>query len=417
MHTHLKNMILDDIKAKSSLKLFEDSHKLTNYLTNHEQTQKYDELISYTFDKNKALLHGDTSVLNLDELKSIFQLPRRHMAEFTFHKKKHVLFGIVVPLSDGGYYYASYNILPMLNNTRIIPLMTGAVLFTVLLSILIISLPFSIRNMLRVNKILDVMHEYANGKHQVRVMNNGYNDEFGRLSDETDLLLSRTEKLMEQVRTANSHIAHELKTPLTRVKNRLINTSAIVEGQALDELEEAAKEIDRVLYLFRAIMKLTEVENGLLSLKREPIHSVKLLQDVTEYYDPLIEQHNISLKISVNKNHSFYADYALILQAVANLLDNAIKYAPDSSKIILRINQQLDTTYIQIIDEGPGIPENMLSQVKERFQRIKRSGTKGFGLGLPFVQAVAERHHGTLSLANCTPGLMATITCRNESVT
>jgi signal transduction histidine kinase len=414
MHSHLKNMILDDIKSKNALQLLDNSNHLAAYLNHRELTNQYEELISYAFDKDRHVLHGDLTILNREELIPIFQVPKHHMSEMMFHKKNHELFGMVVPLADGGYYYTSYNMLPMLNSTRIIPLMTGAVLFAVLLSILLISLPFSIKNMLRVNRILSVMREYANGHHFVRITDNGYNDEFGRLSEETNMLLARTQTLMEQVRTTNSHIAHELKTPLTRVKHRLANTSALVQGKALDELDEAASEIDRILYLFRAIMQLTEVENGLLSLQRESVNACQLLEEVSEYYGPLLEQHRIELKISARKKYYFHADYALIFQAVANLLDNAIKYAPESSAIKLRIEQQLDTTYIRVIDQGPGIPQDQIPKMTERFQRLNTiSSVKGFGLGLPFVQAVAERHQGALSLINCNPGLMVTISCRN----
>lgn len=211
MHTHLKDMILDDIKNKSALNLFDDSSQLAVYLKTQKQANQHDELISYTFDHQRRLLQGDISILSEKELAPIFHSPSHHLTEIMFHQSDRELFGMAVPLADGGYYYASYDIQPMLNSTRIIPLMTGAVLFAVLLSILLVSLPFSIKNMTRVNRISQVMREYADGHHLARVVDNGYNDEFGRLSHETNTLLARTHMLMEQVRTVNSHIAHELK--------------------------------------------------------------------------------------------------------------------------------------------------------------------------------------------------------------
>ncbi|MZI92878.1 sensor histidine kinase [Vibrio sp. CAIM 722] len=414
MHEHVEGIILDDIKSKQTMNLFNKSRELSQYLSQREVSNQYDELITYILNEYGTVIYSDSQILSAEELSSIATYQHKHIAMLTFHKPKKELFGMVMPIADGGYYYASYNMSPMLNSTRIIPLMTGAVLFTVLLSILLISLPFSIRNLLRVNRILSVMGDYSQGRHDVRIHDQGYNDEFGRLSSETNLLLSRTQLLMEQVRTANSHIAHELKTPLTRLKNRLINTSEMVEGKALDELDAAGMEIDRILYLFRAIMQLTEIENGQLSLQRKPIDAYHLLSEVYEYYEPLLEQKGIELKIKAEKKHIFHADFALIFQAVANLLDNAIKYAPNSSVIKLKIDKQLDVTLIKVIDQGPGIPTEQMPNVLKRFQRLhKEKSIEGFGLGLPFVQAVAERHQGHLSLINGQKGLVATISCRD----
>ncbi|WGY46415.1 HAMP domain-containing sensor histidine kinase [Vibrio sp. ABG19] len=413
MLDHVKNMILDDIKNKQNMNLFSSSQKLADYLNQRKLTNQYDELITYTFNPLGDLLYGDAQILTLEEIQTILTRQKAHISTLSFHKPQKELYGMVIPIADGGSYYASYNMSPMLNSTRIIPLMTGAVLFTVLLSILLISLPFSIKNLLRVNRILKVMEEYAKGDHHARITDAGYNDEFGRLSSETNLLLSRTKLLMEQVKTANSHIAHELKTPLTRLKHRLINTSEMVDGSALDELDAASMEIDRILYLFRAIMQLSEIENGQLSLQRESIDAQHLLSEVRDYYEPLLEDKGIELKIKATHKAVFYADYALIFQAVANLLDNAIKYAPQSSMIKLQVEQQLETTYIHVIDEGPGIPDDQLSLVLKRFHRLERvKSIEGFGLGLPFVQAVAERHQGRFTLVNGQTGLIATISCR-----
>lgn len=417
MHDHVQNMILDDIKNKQTMNLLGNSRALAEHLIQREQTNQYDELISYIFDQFGQRLYGDERLLTSTEIQSILAREKSHISILSFHKPQKELYGIVIPIADGGAYYASYNMSPMLNSTRIIPLMTGAVLFTILLSILLISLPFSIKNLLRVNRILRVMGEYAKGDHDARISDSGYNDEFGRLSNETNLLLSRTQLLMEQVKTANSHIAHELKTPLTRLKHRLINTSEMVEGAALDELDAAAMEIDRILYLFRAIMQLSEIKNGQLSLQKESIDVHHLLSEVRDYYEPLLDEKGMKLKIKVTHKGIFYADYALVFQAVANLLDNAIKYAPHSTVVKLQVEQQLETLYIHVIDGGPGIPPDQLPLVLKRFHRLEGvKSIEGFGLGLPFVQAVAERHQGHLTLVNGTTGLIATISFKQSTM-
>ncbi len=416
MHDHVENMILDDIKNMQQHHLFTSTQQLTRYLARRELSNQYDELIAYTFDKSGHVTFGDADILSAADLARITQHRLHGIVRLSFHKLHYELLGLVMPIADGGAYYAAYNMQPMLNSTRIIPLMTGAVLFSILLSILLISLPFSIKNMLRVNRILQVMDEYAKGRHNARIHEQGYNDEFGRLSCETNMLLARTQTLMEQVRTANSHIAHELKTPLTRLKHRLVNTAELVDGPALNELDAAALEIDRILYLFRAIMRLTEVENGQLSLQREAICAHDLLAEVSDYYEPLLEQHGINLKLHAERKHTFYADYALVFQALANLLDNAIKYAPHSRTITLGIEQELSCTILRVSDEGPGIPESQIPTVLKRFQRLEHTRMiDGFGLGLPFVQAVAERHQGTFNLCNAQPGLIAKIRLRNSS--
>ncbi len=412
MYDHVKNIILDDIKNKQGMNLFADSNQLADYLKQGKLTNQYNELLTYVFSGSKQVLYSNTDILTPNDFTTIFQHSRTHSSLLSFNVNNKELLGLLIPVADGGLYFASYDTSPMLNSTRIIPLMTGAVLFTVLLSILLISLPFSIKNQLRVSRILLVMSKYAQGQHHERIEDSGYNDEFERLSSETNLLLSRTQMLMEQVRTANSHIAHELKTPLTRLKHRLSNTAELVDGAALDELDAAGMEIDRILYLFRAIMQLSEIENGQLSLQRQTVDAHQLLNEVYEYYEPLMEQKNIRLKILGSRKASFYADYALIFQAVANLLDNAIKYAPSNSMIKLQAERQLDSILIQVMDEGPGIPQSQIANVMKRFQRLDvNKKIEGFGLGLPFVQAVAERHQGKFTLVNGKVGLIATIHC------
>jgi Signal transduction histidine kinase len=327
------------------------------------------------------------------------------------------LFGLLTPLADGGLYFNAYNIQPMLQQTRIIPLMTGAGLLAIQLSILLISLPFSLHNLFRVNHIIEVLEQYARGKHDVRVNYKNNGDEFGQLGKEINLVLSRTETLMGEVRTITSHVAHELRTPLTRLQHKLINLSEKTDEHELQELEEAIKETEQIQRLFRSIMRLSEVETGQVSHQKNKINAYDILHEAYEYYLPLAENLDIQLNIVANKKYHFYADKILIFQAIANLLDNALKYAPDSRVITLSLESSLGNTLIKVSDQGKGIAEEDQSVVTKRFKRLtSKQDVFGHGLGLTLVQAITTLHNGELTLINNHPGLTVCIALHSNEI-
>lgn len=403
-------MILENIESQSIKDNFEDSRKLAEKLKNENIQDKRKDHFNFIFDKNRKLLLGGENNIPKDQILKLTENINYPPATISFKNNKIELLGLLIPLKDGGIYLNTYNVKPMNQQTQSISFMTGGGLLVIQLMILLISLRFSRHNLRRVNNIINTLERYASGEHNVRVDIETNKDEFDQLSREINIVLVRTQRLMVEVRDITSHVAHELRTPLTRLQHKLINISERAEGKELTELEQAIKETEQIQVLFRSIMRLSEVETGQVHHQKDTINAYEILYDVYEYYQPLAEQYDIELHIDANKKHTFTADKVLIFQAIANLLDNAIKYAPQSKIIRLCICESHKDTYIKITDQGSGIPEENHKFVTQRFKRLTtKQDVFGHGLGLTLIQAIVSLHNGELILTNLHPGLCACI--------
>jgi signal transduction histidine kinase len=410
MKSHVRGMILENLNMQSLNTPLTNSRVLAQTLNCEGVSGNRKDHFTFLFDTSGNLLHGDK--LNItDEQVDILKAKKDNPSSIISLKSDHLeLLGLLVPLADGGMYFNAYNVLPMIQQTRIIPLMTGAGLFAIQLIILLLSLPFSLHNRNRVNHIIETLEQYAKGKHDVRVNYKNDGDEFDQLSQEINLVLGRTQKLMGEVRSITSHVAHELRTPLTRLQHKLIDISERVDDKEFSDLEQAINETEQIQILFRSIMRLSEVETGQVSHQKDKINAYEILHEVYEYYHPLAENHNIELQLHASKRHVFIADRILIFQAIANLLDNAIKYAPESKTISLSIDTTLGETVIKVADQGKGIPEESQQFVTQRFKRLSpKKDVFGHGLGLTLVNAIISLHNGELTLSNAYPGLIVCI--------
>lgn len=417
MKSHVRSMIFENLEKQKLNIAYNSSIQLAELLTKTNITESRKDHFTFIFDANSQILSGDKRYLSDSHIEALQQNNTNPPRILSLKSPNIELLGLLVPLVDGGMYFNAYNVQPMIQQTRLIPLMTGAGLLAIQLTILFISLPFSLHNLYRVNHIIDVLEDYARGKHDVRVSYKNNGDEFGRLSQEINLVLGRTQKLMEEVRNITSHVAHELRTPLTRLQHKLINLSERVQGEEQHELEFAIKETEQIQVLFRAIMRLSEVETGQICHQKDKINAYDMLYEVYEYYQPLAENHGIELHLDAHKKHVFYADQILIFQAIANLLDNAIKYAPHSKIIQLSIATSSGDTLIKVTDQGPGIPEESQHFVTQRFKRLtSKKEVFGHGLGLTLVQAIVSLHHGDLILTNTHPGLCVCIKLRSNEM-
>ncbi|MBX2847361.1 sensor histidine kinase [Marinomonas aquiplantarum] len=406
MKSHVRGMIFENLENQALKGLFNHSTQLAHQLRIESPIDHRKDHFIFIINPNGNILYGPQHLIHRQQIDVLQQ--KRSVAPTVLSLKTldHELFGLLVPLTDGGLYFNAYDIQPMIQQTRIIPLMTGAGLLAIQLMILLISFPFSLHNLFRVNHIIEVLTQYAQGKHDVRVNYRNNGDEFGQLAREINLVLGRTQTLMEEVRTITSHVAHELKTPLTRLQHKLINVSESLTDKELTELENAIKETEQIQQLFRSIMRLSEVETGQVSHQKNKINAYDILYEAYEYYQPLAELYNIQLKLSASKKHYFYADKILIFQAISNLIDNAIKYAPESQTITLGIKSTPNKTLISVSDQGKGIRDADKQTVTKRFKRLThKKEVFGHGLGLTLVKAITTLHNGELTLENNHPGL------------
>lgn len=227
-------------------------------------------------------------------------------------------------------------------------------------------------------------------------------DDLGKMSTTLNLMLDRTEELMGGVRQVSDNIAHDLRTPLTRLRNHIEATKHDNSEMAKTTL---LNEADQLLSTFNALLRISRIET---EKKREHFQTIAirtLIEDVIALYEPLAEVKRITIKQQLS-NVEFVGDRDLLFQAYANILDNAIKYTAEGGVISVGMSSKGERIIITIEDSGGGIKEQDIEKVFQRFFRSDVSrATTGNGLGLSLVQAVFDLHHGQLHLENTKKGL------------
>ncbi len=267
------------------------------------------------------------------------------------------------------------------------------------------------RNFLRrIDAITGTSRNIMAGDLTQRMPVQGTNDELDRLSVSLNEMLDQIERLMSGMKDVTTNIAHDLKTPLTRMRARV--EAALRSGKP-DEyraaLNQSLEESDSLLRTFNALMSIARAESGNARESLEPLNLADTLNDVIELYEPIIEEAGGTLKHHIDSDLAIKGDRQLLAQAVSNLIDNAIKYGAESAPEI-SVTATRSTTAIEVIvsDNGPGIPEADRERAKERFTRLDASRTKpGNGLGLPLVASIVHLHGGELKLEDNAPGLRA----------
>jgi len=245
-----------------------------------------------------------------------------------------------------------------------------------------------------------------------RVRRSGRGDELDRLADVINEMLDRIGRLMDGVRQVSNAIAHDLRTPITRARARL--EDAALHATTADELraaiERATDDLDGVVAIFQALLRISEIEAGSRRSSFSRVEITPLLRDVAELYDVVAEENGIELAVDVRDGLALFGDATLIQQAVANLLDNALKFSPAGTVVRLQGLAGPHGIEITVADQGPGIPEADRGRVVERFYRGEAARhTPGSGLGLTLTAAVAQLHGGSLRLGDAQPGLVATL--------
>jgi signal transduction histidine kinase len=260
----------------------------------------------------------------------------------------------------------------------------------------------------RIDTINRASKEIMTGNLSKRIPSRGSGDEFDQLSENLNHMLDQIELLMDGVRRVSDNIAHDLRTPLSRLRQRLEAARAghgDDQGQ-LELIDQAVQEADRLLKTFNALLRIARIESDTLQATFSGVDMGDLLRDVVDLYEPVAEEKSQVIEISGDASAIVDGDRDLLFQALANLFDNAIKYSPESS--ILRVD--LNAAGMNLCDRGPGIPASEHDKVFQRFYRSDASrSTSGSGLGLSLVQAVAELHKMDIELSSNNPGLCVTL--------
>ena len=264
----------------------------------------------------------------------------------------------------------------------------------------------------RVDDMTGITRDIMAGDLDGRLRVAGTGDELDRLAQNLNDMLDRIGELMRGMREVSDNIAHDLKTPLTRLRNKA--DEALRTAKTQDELKAALEatieESDNLIRIFNALLMIARLEAGNAREALAGFDAAEAVRDVAELYEAVAEEVGVTLDVAVESGLPIHGSRELLGQAMANLLDNALKYgaAPDGSSQTITVSAQRIGQEVRIVvaDRGPGIPEEERSHVLERFVRLETARSRpGFGLGLSLAAAVARLHEGRLALEDNAPGL------------
>ena len=272
----------------------------------------------------------------------------------------------------------------------------------------------------RVDAMTETTRTIMTGDLSGRLPVAGTGDELDRLAGNLNAMLERIEALMHGLKEVSDNIAHDLKTPLTRLRNRSEEAlrTAKSEAEYRAALESTIEESEGLIRTFNALLMIARAESGQARDGMSEFDASEIANDVGELYEPLAEEKGIALKVEAQTPAKVRGNRELVSQALANLVDNAIKYAQPAGtgangaipEIVVRAFNEDDRIMLTVADSGPGIPAADRSRAIERFVRLEQSRCQpGSGLGLSLASAVARLHGGELSLQDNNPGLKSVI--------
>ncbi len=264
------------------------------------------------------------------------------------------------------------------------------------------------RTVRKIERINQTARSIMSGDLSRRVPLTGNNDDFDQVAENLNRMLDRIQHLMEDIRRVSDSIAHDLRTPLARLRQHLeeARREEAPNSRSARRLESSIKEADSLLSTFNALLRIARIEAGQINFGSSEIDFHALLEDIVEFYEPLVEEKQQRLEATLEPGIQSLGDRDLMFQAVANIIENAIKYTPQRGSIRISLIRLNTEAVITIADNGPGIPEAQRENVFRRFYRLDQSrSSSGNGLGLSMVSAIVAMHNGRIELQDNHPGL------------
>lgn len=274
-----------------------------------------------------------------------------------------------------------------------------------------IGMVLSLRAHHRVAEVNRKIQSIVAGDLRARLPTRGRDDPFDQLAVSVNQMLDEIETLVHEIAGVGDDIAHDLRTPLTRARVRLERSRE--NAQTLPELRAAVDQaivgLDQSLALVTALLRIAEIEHSRRLEGFSQVQLAPLLREVAELYEPIAEDKHITLRAEAGEDAIVHGDRDLLFEAVANLVDNAVKFTPEGGRVELSLLRHSTETVIRVSDTGPGIPENERETVTKRFYRADKSRrTEGLGLGLSLVAAIVKLH-GFRFTITAGPGCIAEI--------
>lgn len=250
----------------------------------------------------------------------------------------------------------------------------------------------------RIDAMSATARRVMDGELAERVPERGGSDDFARLAGTLNAMLDRIEASLDAVRRVSDGVAHELRTPLSRLQADLTELRSAPPERAADLVDHAATEAERLARMFDTVLRISRIEARRHQPDMRPVDLSALLDDAADYHAPQAEERGLSLRADIAPGLVIEADRDLIFQAVSNLLDNALKFTPEGGSVTLAAANPDGHVEITLADTGPGMTAAEIARAGERFFRApEAAGIPGFGLGLALVDAVAALHGSRLT--------------------
>jgi signal transduction histidine kinase len=299
---------------------------------------------------------------------------------------------------------------------RIVTALAWSAALTLMLG-LVGGLLMSRRVLARIEAINRASGNVMAGEFGRRIPVRGTGDEFDRLALNLNAMLDRIERLMEGIRQVSDNIAHDLRSPLGRLRSRLemaLLDEAASETTLRDTLQHAIADADQLLQTFTALLDIAEAEAGSLRGDMSLLDLGTLLRGLVDLYEPVAEEAGLTLSFTGPEPPlELSGNRHLLSRAFANLIENALKYTPAPGHVRVELGAWDEAIRVVVADDGPGIPEAWRERVFDRFFRLERSRTTpGNGLGLSLARAVFGLHGGTIALEDNDPGLRVAVTLK-----
>jgi signal transduction histidine kinase len=262
----------------------------------------------------------------------------------------------------------------------------------------------------RIEEINRTTRSIMDGDFGERVPASGVGDEMDQLATNLNAMLDRIQVLMESLKRVSDDIAHDLRTPLSRLRHHLEAARGRTPAGGDTVIEQSIAEVDAILETFSALLRISQIEAGARRAAFSDVSLGQIVATVSEAYAPVAEDRSQRLKTALASAPSVQGDRELLTQMVANLIENPIRHCPPGVEITVGLEQEDGAPVLRVADTGPGIPAAEREKVFRRFYRLESSRTTpGSGLGLALVKAVADLHGASVELSDNQPGLRVTV--------
>jgi len=264
------------------------------------------------------------------------------------------------------------------------------------------------RSVSRIEAINATSREIIETGLRERIPVRGTGDEWDGLAENLNSMLDRIEELVESNRQVSNNVAHDLRTPLTRMRGRLERAYSreLDLGQYHTLIGEILTELDEILRTFSSLLRITQIEMRHRTAGFRNLDLTEIAREVLELFEPAAEENDVTLEFSASDRVDVVGDRDLLFDATSNLVDNAIKHGGRSGRIVVEVSQDSDGAVLCVADRGPGIPIDERKHVLRRFYRLEGSrNSPGNGLGLSLVAAVANLHGAQIEMKDNSPGL------------